>query len=539
MLISIFAGLFLLGFCVFFHELGHYLAGKLVGVRAKIFSIGYGKGRIKKTIGDTTYQITAIPLGGYVQFYGDDITQKHENIKPGDFFSVGPWKRILIALGGPAFSILLGLIVIYFLLLFGWKPIGNKIQLVDSSRKTPAENILKSGDKILSVNGNSTPTFEDIIYHIALSPTKELNLKIERNGATMQKQIIAEPIKEGAPLQIGVRPYGKTYLVVQNDKNFDNGSNILKGDIISKVNGITVDSVVSLRNITDKNMNSVVEALVLRDTGIFFKNDEPAELKKLNIKIPVKEVEYAFFKNVTYLNVNQAESKSSLNQNTKSSIRNSLEIGPWYEEYLSMYKIGGEVYPKWDEFKKALKYHIKKQKGGRIKLIERNQPIKATVSFKKRGMIGLHLGESLEAEKAALSTDFLSLLSQTYKQAVFTTKGTLVGLYRIIEGKLSFRQSVSGPIKIFDYARKSVDLGWDFYWFLLANITIILGIMNLLPIPILDGGHVLIYLIEGIYKPLPIKVIAMGVKAGFVALLTLGIYVIFIDIWDVFLQRFF
>ena len=66
------AGIILLGVCIFVHELGHLLGGKLVGIKAKTFSIGYGKGIIKKTIGDTTYQIAPIPLGGYCQFYGED-----------------------------------------------------------------------------------------------------------------------------------------------------------------------------------------------------------------------------------------------------------------------------------------------------------------------------------------------------------------------------------------------------------------------------------------------------------------------------------
>ena len=185
--VQILAALFLLGFCVFFHELGHYLVGRLVGVKARIFSIGYGKGYLKKTIGGTTYQITAIPLGGYVQFYGDDIMKKYDKVKKGDFFSVGPWKRILIAMGGPFFSVLLGLIVIFILVSSGWQPITNQVKLSDSSQSLPASKILQEGDRIISVNGSQTQSFEEITYQIALSETKKIDLEIKRGDQILKK----------------------------------------------------------------------------------------------------------------------------------------------------------------------------------------------------------------------------------------------------------------------------------------------------------------------------------------------------------------
>ena len=72
MLVKILGAFVLLGICIFIHELGHLLMGMLVGAKAKVFSLGYGKGVWKKEWNGTTYQITAIPLGGFVQFYGHD-----------------------------------------------------------------------------------------------------------------------------------------------------------------------------------------------------------------------------------------------------------------------------------------------------------------------------------------------------------------------------------------------------------------------------------------------------------------------------------
>ena len=258
-----------------------------------------------------------------------------------------------------------------------------------------------------------------------------------------------------------------------------------------------------------------------KPTGIFNFSDE----KKFQVSVPVEKVEYISFSDIMF-------------KNQEMEIE-PFELGPWYGELLSIFQIKGENYNNWDEFKKAVTYHIKKEKTNRLDVLFKDKEVNVRVDLKHRGMLGLTLLENIKPEKANLPTDFLSLISRTVSQAYLTTKATLVGLLRIFEGKLSLRESASGPIKIFDFARQSVSAGWDVYWFLLANITIILGIMNLLPIPILDGGHILFYLIEVVYKPLPVKVIVMGVKLGFVILASIGLYVICIDIWDVVIKRFF
>ena len=309
---------------------------------------------------------------------------------------------------------------------------------------------------------------------------------------------------------------------MQESKEFSSDSELLKGDKVLQANGVSLSSIRDLRKIADKNIGSTIQLTIARKKSSLW-NDESQ--KTISFTAPVQGVEYFAFEDIRYLRL----------KHTKKLI----EVGPWYNEHLSLYSIEGENYKSWGDFKKAIVYHLKTNKNNRLKLIEGEEPIEATISLKKRGMLGVHLSESLEPVRAELPTDIASLFIRTYRQTIFATKSTLVGLYRIFQGRLSFRKNVSGPIKIFDYARQSVMAGWDVYWFLLANITIILGIMNLLPIPVLDGGHVLIYLIEGVYKPLPIRVIAFSVKLGFVFLLSFGLYVISIDIWDVLLKRFF
>lgn len=134
---------------------------------------------------------------------------------------------------------------------------------------------------------------------------------------------------------------------------------------------------------------------------------------------------------------------------------------------------------------------------------------------------------------------FFKKIALSFDETVFITQSTFTGLYRIIQGKLSFNKSVSGPVKMVAIAAKTVELGWQTYFLLMAQITIILGVMNLLPIPVLDGGHILFYLIEAIYKPLSFKVQATATRIGMAVMLAMGIYVIGLDIIDVFFRKIF
>ncbi len=516
MLVQVLASVFLLGICVFVHELGHFLIGKWVGVRPKIFSIGYGRGLFFKKVKGTIYQITAIPLGGYVQFYGDDITRSHEKIRKGDFFSVGPWRRIALAFGGPLFSILFGFLVIGSLITSGWQPITNKVQVM--SDETPAARSgIQDGDRIVRVNGVETESFEKIVYHVSLSSKSALDVQVERKGQLLDMHVDAVSSEPGMPMQIGIRPEGERFLLVQESRHFEH-SMLLPDDKVIAVNGNTVEAIDDLRQILDRNMGSQVEITIKRQRNGWF---APSEERVFSEAVPVKKVEYFQLKDIRDVQ-------------TGKNIE-LIEIGAWADQYKKI-RIDGKTYTEWSKFQNAL-IAASNNGANRVKAQIGTVDVSFLLKQETRGMLGISLIEAVEPAKASLPTDFMSRLAQTYDYTIFATKSTLLGLYRIIEGKLSFRKSISGPVKIMAIAAQTVSSGWEHYWFLLANITIILGVMNLLPIPVLDGGHIMFYLIEALYRPLPVTAISVSMRIGMILLIAMGLYVIGLDIWDVFLRR--
>jgi regulator of sigma E protease len=164
----IFGAVVLLGICIFVHELGHLLGGKMVGIKAKVFSMGYGKGVLKKKIGDTTYQITLIPFGGYCQFYGDEPGEERKG-ESWEYFSAPPLKRIVPVVMGPLFNLFLGIIIFFVMNLAGYERESNRILLADefapqgeTTYVAPARKAgIRTGDRIVRVNNDAVNQFTE------------------------------------------------------------------------------------------------------------------------------------------------------------------------------------------------------------------------------------------------------------------------------------------------------------------------------------------------------------------------------------------
>jgi regulator of sigma E protease len=180
-----------LGPLVFFHELGHYLVARLFRIPAETFSIGFGREIVGWTDKQgTRWKVAWIPLGGYVKFVGDMSPASEpgdlENIPAGQrdrAFQVRPvWQRFLVVLAGPMANFLLAILIFSAFFSFGGTPRTNVVaELVPHSAAAAAG--IAPGDRILSIDGRATPTFEDISSVVLLRPDEQVSIKIERGHA--------------------------------------------------------------------------------------------------------------------------------------------------------------------------------------------------------------------------------------------------------------------------------------------------------------------------------------------------------------------
>jgi len=148
--------------------------------------------------------------------------------------------------------------------------------------------------------------------------------------------------------------------------------------------------------------------------------------------------------------------------------------------------------------------------------------------------IGIPTLEMVGGEHIQLG--FIASLVDGWDQTIETTSGIIGGFSRMFSGDISVRQNLGGPIAIASITRQATDqAGWTGFWQITALLSITLAIMNILPIPALDGGHLVFLIYEGIVRKEPseqFKIVAQNV--GFIVLLTLMVFVIFNDITKLF-----
>ncbi len=430
---TVLAFLILVGFLIWFHELGHFLFAKLFKVRVEVFSVGFGPPIFTKKFGDTVYQIASIPLGGYVKLYGEE--EKVDD--PGAFSSKPTWQKILIAFAGPLFNIILTIVLFIAVFSAG----------VDVPRymKEPAvigyveENSwaqkvgLKPGDKIIRIGNSEIKKWEDIrksLVENALEKKEKIVIVVDRKGKVLTLTAPLPKIETGQE-NIGINPYLPPLIGRVFEKLPGVGPSpayqigLRPGDRIVKINGKKVESWYEAVRLIRESKGKPVKLTIQR-----------------NGKLVEKEVVPA------------------IHPKTKQPV---LGIAPY------------------------------------IEAVRESHPLSESVK------LALH------------RTSELFLL--TFK--------VLGGL---ITGAISIK-TLGGPIAIAQFAGQAAESGLIPYLSSMAFISLQLGIFNLLPLPVLDGGLILLFLIEMIRRrPLPEKFKEYWQKVGFALIISLMVFVVINDI---------
>lgn len=176
---GIFTALLVLSALIFFHELGHYTAARLMGVYVEVFSIGFGKrvATIKKW--GTEWSIALIPLGGYVRMKGqDDLDPAKKSYDPDSYNSKTPLQKIFILFAGPLANFLLAFVLYFAIALSGPKELSPVIGTV--VKDSPAMQAgLEPNDEIIAINGEKIISWNEMAEIIADS-NAALNLEVKR-----------------------------------------------------------------------------------------------------------------------------------------------------------------------------------------------------------------------------------------------------------------------------------------------------------------------------------------------------------------------
>lgn len=221
---TIIYGILGLGFLVFFHETGHFLAARLMGVKVETFSIGMGPVLLKHKWGETEYRISLIPLGGYCGMKGEKDYQKalEQNLptiegSKDSFYGVHPFRRLLIAFAGPAANYILAVIAFSIIAMMGYTYYSPscKVFMADEVYEdidSPAHMAgMQSGDIILFIDNKPMNDFTDISQYVSLNPDKDSLITVDRNGNQLEIPVHITLDKDTGSGKLGIVADNTTY----------------------------------------------------------------------------------------------------------------------------------------------------------------------------------------------------------------------------------------------------------------------------------------------------------------------------------------
>ncbi|MBF7687167.1 RIP metalloprotease RseP [Acinetobacter rathckeae] len=444
-LFMIVAAALLLGPLVAIHEFGHYYTARKLGVKVLVYSIGFGPTLFKWTSKKTgiQYQLSALPLGGYVKM----LDEREGNVKAEDlpyaFNRQSVWKRIAIVAAGPIINLVLAVLLFWVLFLPKQEQLNTRVGKVILD--TPAaQSGLQVGDKITAVDGQAVSTWEAVNFALVrrVGETGHIQIQAEHQG---QQKLFDLPVthflndqKKSVFDSLGFLPYRpKIEPIVQ--KLSEDGAAIrqgmLVGDRIISIDGVTTPDWFDVVDIVKKSPEKMLEITVLRKD------------QKIDLKV-MPQGHRDDMGNVT--GVLGVQSNSS--------------------------KI---VIP--DDYKQTIQY----------------SPIEA----------------------------FGKAIDKTYDISGMM----LNSMVKMVRGLIGL-DNLSGPITIAKVAGQSAEMGWQTFVSFMALMSVSLGVLNLLPIPMLDGGHLLYYFIEAIRgKPVSEQIQLFGLKVGMVLLGSMMILALFND----------
>ncbi|MFZ5468945.1 MAG: RIP metalloprotease RseP [Myxococcota bacterium] len=530
--------LILLGVLVFVHELGHFLVAKLLNVKVLKFSIGFGPRIFGFTRGETEYRVSWIPLGGYVKMAGE---QPYEELPPEEakrgFLAQAPWKRALIVVAGPAFNLIFPIFVYFFVFLGTHQEISTRIGSVEPGLPA-AQAKLEPGDRILKVDGNEVRTFEELrdalqdIYNRPVPVTVEREGKVFVTDITPAKTVETNPIAKVTRGLIGISPIAKPPVIGVPPGSAAEAAGLKTHDRILSLNGQPVKDEVALRALLAKT-NGTLELEVQRSDSLDLPG-APVQLPRV-VKLSMARQE--------------GEAYAALGAErgdlyVASVLPGSPAEGAGLKPGDRLMELNGQPIHSWLIFQYLLRDVEKKpftltwRSGTEVKSQELTQvPVEVDDDFKQTTEV-LDVGVRPKAAFAELGDPEMVTLHMNVAQAfAASTKvvPAIIGQTALVIGKLftgsvPFKQ-VGGPLMLFDIAAKTAERGLDHFLQAMAVLSINLGLMNLLPIPILDGFHLLAAIWEGIRRrPIPVRAREVANMVGLALLAVLMVMVFKNDI---------
>ena len=425
------AFLLALSIIVFVHEYGHYIVGRWSGIHAEVFSLGFGPviwSRIDKH--GTRWQLAALPLGGYVKFFGDSNVASCRDIdgfsnmtadqRRATMHGAPLWARSLTVVAGPFFNFIFSIVVFsgFFLV----KGIATEVPVIKTLKPLPEQmQSLQPGDTILGISGKQVVDFQSFINLAdALPVSDSVNYTILRDGVekTVTGPYPLPPLADAVASDSVARDAG-----------------LEKGDVVLSVNGIPITAFIQLRQMVGASEGQPLILQIWRNGTIF-----EAKLQPRRMDMPLAE-------------------------------------------------------------------------GG----------------FETRWLIGVSGGLFFEP-KTRTPSPWESITLGT-NQSWLIASTSVSGLWHMLTGAIS-SCNLQGPLSIAEISGQAAIMGLaSFIWFI-AMLSTAVGLMNLFPVPVLDGGHLVFFAYEAVAgKPPTARALHVMMFVGLTVILGLMVFSVSNDLF--------
>jgi len=502
-----------LSILIFLHELGHFIPARWFKIRVEKFYLFFDPwfSIVKKKIGDTVWGIGWIPLGGYVKIAGmvDESMDKEQLAappKPDEFRSKPAWQRLIVMIGGVTVNIIVG-IVIYIMVMFAWgeeqlhtKDLENGLQIHPYMQKYG----LESGDNVLAINGEEVLDPNDINRGIMIRD--QYNLKVQKADGSLTSVKLEENIeyelfkKEGAMAPFGLRTKAKSV------------ESLFPSDdvIMDSIEGTTIPASSPILSI---------DGTKLSDLGSGTHYMDYWDKKKVAIE---------------YIDLEEKDTITIKVVGTR--VKRLLDDFPGFNSGLrpgdTFITLDNEPITYFDQIQTSC--YNNKGKTIPAQVLRGDDTLALNLKVSKLGFIGFR-PKSVKSDDAKhvreIKYGFGESIGRGFSMGM-TTLGDYVGQLKFL-----FTKKGAGSVGGFGAIGNLFSPTWDWhsFWMNTALISIILAFMNILPIPALDGGHVVFLLYEIITgKEAPQKVLEYAQTIGFFILIALLLYANGNDIYRAF-----
>ncbi|MFV5482469.1 RIP metalloprotease RseP [Acinetobacter towneri] len=440
------AAILLLGPLIAIHEFGHYFVARKLGVKVLVYSIGFGPTILKWTSKKSgiQYQLSALPLGGYVKMLDEREESVAEEDLPYAFNRQHPWKRIAIVAAGPLINLIFAILLFWLLFLPSQEQLNTRVGKVLADTPAAAAQ-MQVGDKITAIDGTPVTTWEKLNFALVdrVGETGKIQVQAERAGEIKTFSLLIQNFlndQSQSPLDIlGFTPYRPQIPAIVS-KLSEDGAAIRQGMQVG-------DQIIAIDGVKMNDWYDVVQVV----------QASPEKLLKVDV-----------------LRNNQVQQLEVMPQGKRDNMGNVSGV-------LGVQSDPGKIVIP-EDFKQTIQYS--------------------------------------PSEALFMAVDKTGQLSSMILNSIVKMVRGLIGL-----------DNLSGPITIAKVAGQSAEMGWQTFISFMALMSVSLGILNLLPIPMLDGGHLVYYFIELISgKPVSEQIQLVGLKIGMVLLGSMMLLALFNDI---------